>query len=147
MSKVQTKIKTDNSHFEEKVELRIESEADKGPVSLRGDNMKYLPSLNLKIFDIIDLDAYGSPVKQMSVVFRSGFQGIVHCTFIQAYFGGIDTRLLEALGYTENMVKKCPTLLYKNALDKMLSYLYIHDVESIIGYFNARKNYFYFVAK
>src|SRR4051812_32373644 len=46
-------------------------------VQLQGDNLKYLQSFDLSQFDIIDLDAWGSPVKQLEVIFKKKYKGIV----------------------------------------------------------------------
>lgn len=47
---------------------------------VRGDNMKTLSAMDVKRFDVIDLDAYGSPVEQIAFVLDRGFAGIVFAT-------------------------------------------------------------------
>lgn len=176
--------KTDNSFFQEKVILRLDSiesiekqkirvlecfagyghiwkavqkQCDKkiiitaiekrdipGKVYLKGDNMKYLSSLDLSHFDIIDLDAYGIPFFQLREVFKQNFSGIVHITSIQTGMGQLPTGMLKELGFTSEMIKQCPILICGDGLDRMQSYLSLNGVKQITGYFIDRKSYFYF---
>lgn len=124
--------------------LRIDKKGDKKGIYLKGDNVKFLMSLDLSKFDVIDLDAYGSPTKQLDIVFKSSFSGIVHCTFIQSGFGMLDSSILSANGFSPEMINKCPTLFCKNGLQKMQNYLSNKGVLRIYGYFIDRKNYFWF---
>lgn len=124
--------------------FRIDKKEDKKGVYMTGDNIKYLSSLDLSKFDIIDLDAYGSPFPQLEEVFSSSFQGVVHCTFIQTGMGRIDNGILLANGYTKEMIKKIPTLFSRNGINKFENYLSSKGVIEIFGYFLSRKNYLYF---
>jgi len=98
--------------------LRIDKKPDRKGAYLRGDNIKFLKSIDLEPFDIIDLDAYGLPTKQLSIIFDRGFSGFVHCTFIQSGFGMLDNTLLNSCGYTKEMISKCPTLFCRNGMEK-----------------------------
>ena len=40
-------------------------------ISLRGDNIKFLKSLDLNKYDIIDLDAWGCPANQLEKIGRA----------------------------------------------------------------------------
>lgn len=118
-------------------------------VQLQGDNVKLLLSLNLAEFDIIDLDSYGMPVKQLEIIFNKGYHGIVHCTFIQIVIagGGLSHKILRANGYTDTMFKKCPSLFNRNGTEKFLNYLALNGVKwvkivTIVAQNN--KNYLYF---
>src|SRR3954465_4124097 len=44
--------------------LRIDKKQNKRGIYLKGDNLKFLKSIDISGFDIIDLDAYGSPYNQ-----------------------------------------------------------------------------------
>jgi len=124
--------------------LKIELKNDKKGVYLKGDNSKFIPLFDYSIYDIIDFDAYGVPYFQLKTIFLKGFKGFVHVTFIQSGMGRLPNGMLEELGYTKNMLRKCSTLFSKNGMDKMEQYLSLHGVKNIIGYFIDRKNYFYF---
>jgi hypothetical protein len=175
-------LKTDNSYFNEKVQLRldcikgkkcisvldcfsgtgrlwqsvkskskvkilitqIEKEPGKNKMALPGDNLKYLKSIDLSKFDIIDLDAYGIPIAQLNILFDRNYKGIVIVTAIQSMLGSLPKKLLYELGYTKQMIDKIPTLFNRNGIDKLKNYLYLHSIQSIEGYFIDRKNYFYF---
>jgi hypothetical protein len=175
-------LKTDNSYFDEKVQLRldcikgnksisilecfagtgklwqsvkckskvkisiiqIEKEPGKNNMALPGDNLKYLKSIDLSKFDVIDLDAYGIPIAQLNILFSRNYKGIVIVTAIQSMLGCLPKKMLYELGYTKEMISKIPTLFNRNGIDKLKKYLYLHGVNHIEGYFIGRKNYFYF---
>lgn len=114
--------------------------------TLIGDNLKFLKEMDLTGFDIIDLDSYGSPSKQLSILAKKEYNGIIHCTFIQTMMGAIGFDVLSAYGYSKEMVSKCRTLFYKNGLDKILNFCSVKfGVKQFRIVTNERKNYFYFV--
>jgi hypothetical protein len=127
--------------------LRIDAKPDKKGVYLKGENTKFMASMDLAAFDIIDLDAYGSPFDQLELVFRSKFTGPVVCTFIQTMTGRLNTGFLEKLGYSSAMVKKCPSLFNSNGLAKMKAYLALQGVDKMLVFSQKRKNYFSFFRK
>lgn len=47
--------------------LKIEQKSKSG-IYLKGDNIKYLKTIKINEFDIIDLDAYGIPYKQLNII-------------------------------------------------------------------------------
>lgn len=118
---------------------------DYSTVNLRGDNMKFLKTMNLDTFDIIDLDAYGSPSNQLDILKSRGYKGIVHCTFIQTMFGSINKNILKINGYTPEMIKKCKSLFNKDGIDKILNYIALSfNIERVTIVTYQKKNYFYF---
>lgn len=123
--------------------LRIDIKNKKGSY-LKGDNVKFLPSLDLSKFDIIDLDSYGVPYPQLKILFDMKYKGIIHVTFIQSMFGSLPKRFLYELGFTKEMIDKIPSLFNQNGMGKMKDYLSGKGVRKIKGYFIDRKNYFYF---
>jgi hypothetical protein len=124
--------------------LRIDQKSDKVGIYLKGDNLKFIKSMDLSVYDIIDLDAYGSPFKQLEILCEKQYKGIVHCTFIQIGMGRIDDKLLIRLGYTKSMIDQAPTLFSRNGLVKFERYLALCGINIIKGFFIERKNYFYF---
>lgn len=113
-------------------------------VQLQGDNIKFIDSIDLSYFDVIDADAWGSPFIQVKKIFNSGFKGIVHCTFIQSMMGALSKDLLISLGYTEKMIKKIPSIFNKNGIDKFKEYLSRNGVKEIHIIQKNRKSYLYF---
>jgi hypothetical protein len=111
--------------------------------TLRGDNVKYLKGMNLDKYDIIDLDAYGVPFRQLEVIFRKKYRGILFVTFIQNIFGALPVRMLTKIGYTKNMIKKCPTLFNRNGIEKFKQYLAINDIKKVIIINKNNKKYIY----
>ena len=109
--------------------------------NLNGDNVKYLKGMDLKRFDLIDLDAYGIPFKQLEIIFNKGYRGILFITFIQSMFGALPAKMLNKLGYTKTMIKRCPTLFNKNGIDKFKKYLATKGIKKIIIISKKNKNY------
>ncbi len=125
--------------------LRMDVKTDRDGVYLKGDNRKFLTSIPLNDFDIIDLDAYGSPYDQLKIIFERGYKGLVHCTFIQSSMGGVNHEMLQELGYTKAMIKKCPTIFSKDGFKKICAYLYKHGVRNVQAVVVGRKSYFWFL--
>lgn len=115
--------------------------------TLRGDNIKYLKGMNLDKYDIIDLDDYGIPFRQLEIVFRKKYGGILFITFIQSIFGRLPVRMLEKIGYTRNMIKKCPTLFNRNGIEKFKQYLAINGIKKITTINKNNKKYIYIPLK
>ena len=114
-------------------------------IQLQGDNMKYISGFNLQEFDIIDLYAYGSPVKQLEIIFAKNYCGIIHCTFIQTMQGNLPKELLYANGYTDAMLKKIKSIFVRDGVDKFLNYLAIRGgVKKVNIISSNRKNYLWF---
>ncbi len=124
--------------------LKIEKESGKGGVYLKGDNIKFLGSLDLSDFDLIDLDAYGIPFEQLRILFDRGYRGIVHVTAIQSQMGMLPQRLLYENGFTKPMIKKTPTLFSRRGDQILFNYLAKRGVCSIRLFQKYRKKYFWF---
>ncbi len=117
-------------------------------IYLRGDNRKFLKSMDLSSFDVIDLDAYGIPFEQLEIVFDKARDGktshFVFVTFIQVMQGQLNKGLLNKLGYTNKMVEKIPTLFFRNVFQKFCNYLYFNGIRDIIYRNGGRKYYIFF---
>ncbi len=122
----------------------LDKREDKTSVYLKGDNLKYLKSMDLNRFDVIDLDSYGTPIKELEVVIDKGYKGIVHVTFIQSVMGKLPTKMLTDLGFTPAMLDKCPTLFSKNGFDKLCKWLKVKGLNDILYIQLKRKSYLYF---
>ncbi len=177
-----SKLQTENSHFEAKVQLRInhlpdgetlrvldafsadgkiwdeikrrtgrrilvlriEAKADKAGIYLKGDNTKYMARMDLKKYDIIDLDAFRIPYEQLQIIFRQDYTGIVFATMIQSMMGQLPQDMLKSIGYTKSMVKKCPSLFNRYGWKRITQYLASHNVKTIHRVSFERKNYICF---
>lgn len=90
----------------------IEKERGKSQFTvLEGDNMKFLPVIDLSNFDLIDLDAYGSVSKQLfSVLKNPTFNGCpVFITEITTFFGTIPSSATKLNG-VHHLYKKNKTV-------------------------------------
>ncbi len=117
---------------------------DKSHVQLKGDNIKYIAGMDLNKFDIIDLDAYGVPFKQLETIFKSGWHGLIYFTFIQSGMGQLNISMLNYLGFTNVMINKCKSLFNINGFDKFKSYLSLKGISNIYYINYERKYYGYF---
>ena len=128
--------------------LRIESRRDAKGVYLAGDNRKILPVINLERYDIIDLDAFGNPFEQLEIIFPRRIKPCRYfCTVIFQTIGKkVQKGLLEQLGYTPKMIKKCWTLCSNNPFEKFCNYLSLHKVKEVyaIRFNGGFKNYISF---
>jgi hypothetical protein len=91
--------------------LPIDKRKDISRFRLPGDNTRYLRTLDLAPFNVIDLDAYGIPFSQLETVFDRKWKGTVFVTFIQTMFGQLPSDLLAAVGFSDAQREKIPTLL------------------------------------
>ena len=115
-----------------------------GGFRLLGDNVKFLSGMNLDKFDVIDLDAFGIPFKQLRIVFASDFRGVVFATVIQSGMGRLPNAMLEALGYTAAMIDKTPTLFTRNGFEKFTAWMANNGVTKILVRESGRKHYIAF---
>lgn len=115
-----------------------------GGLYLKGDNLKFLKTLDLKIFDIIDLDSYGVPYEQLEIIFKKEYKGIIFVTFIQSQFGRLNNKLLIKLGYTKKMINKIPTLFSRNGFEKFKLYLKSCGISRIKSLNYNNKHYIFF---
>jgi hypothetical protein len=138
-SRIWNKIKS-----ESKKEIKVIGidKKDTANNSLKGDNVKYLKTLNLEKFDIIDLDAYGIPFDQLQAIFGKINNQTIFVTMIQSMYGGIPLALLKTVGITEVMYKKCPTLFRNKLYTIMQGYLQKNGVKSIYLVNKGDKKYF-----
>jgi hypothetical protein len=124
--------------------VAIDIRKDLNTPHLHGDNLKYLLAMDLNKFNAIDLDAYGTPVKQLEILFARNYTGQVYATFIQTMYGGLPTSMLTSIGFTETMVKKSPSLLYKRGWEYFLQWLALQGVTEVHHRSRDRKHYMAF---
>lgn len=124
---------------------KIDVEQKEDGFVLIGDNTKFLSSLPLEKYDVIDLDAYGVPYDQLKIIFDRNFKGIVFVTFIQSVLGTLPKKMLNDIGYTNAMVGKCPTLFAKNGYEKLCRWLYLNGIRHLTTRKHKRKCYVGFV--
>ena len=78
---------------------------------------------------------------------RNPFDAVVFVTAIQINMGGLPHGLLEAIGYTRSMIKKCPTLFASAGHEKLKNYLGKNGVSKIWRRSSGRKHYLCFELK
>lgn len=121
--------------------LSIDKERKKA-VMLHGDNVKYIKSLDLSKFDVIDLDAYGVPYRQLNEIFKKkAREKVVFITFIQSFYGGLPYGMLEKIGIPRSFVRKIPSIFFRNGWEKFKNYLANSDV-TMIKYINTGNKHY-----
>ena len=128
--------------------MRIDRKADRKGTYLKGDNIKYLASMDFSKFDVIDLDAYGVPFEQLEYLFKAArenkISAYVFVTFIQTAYGRLPYSLLRALGYSDAMFKKIPSLFNKDGFVKFQKYLSYQGLTEIYVRSKGGKYYIFF---
>lgn len=118
--------------------------------SLIGDNLKILDSLNLNKYDIIDLDAYGVPDKQIEKINNKiEKETIIFYTFINSVMGILPHSMLTKLGYNKKMLGKVNTIFSRKQHRKFLYFLSCLKIKGDVKWieFNNRKYYGIFKIK
>jgi len=126
--------------------LRMDIRADLEGIYLLGDNMKFLETMDLSAYDIIDVDAYGIPFEQLRVILPKAKGKKIFVTFIQSLLGTCPYDLLNFVGIPHGMIQKCPTLFGKKAWGIFKQYLAQNGVVTINHYAFGRKHYLAFTA-
>lgn len=111
---------------------------------LPGDNIDYLNSMDLEKYNVIDLDAYGIPAKQIITLIEKKYSGTVFVTFIQSIMGQMPHRLLMDIGFSKKMIEKIPTLFGKRGWDYFLEWLSKNGINKVTHRSNSRKHYLVF---
>lgn len=124
--------------------LPIDTRNDLTGLYLPGDNLGFLETLDLNQFNVIDLDAYGVPFRQLQILFERNYRGVVFATFIQSAMGMMPIALLEQAGFTRAMIARCPTVVSRNGWKYFLEYLAAKGIEQIYHRSHSRKHYLYF---
>lgn len=109
--------------------IRMDLKSDKPGVYLKGDNIKFLMGMDLKPFDVIDVDAYGVLYKQLQEIFRKNYKGIIFITYIQSVFGRLPKKMLNELNYSDRMIDKIPTLFNRDGIEKLKNWLSIYGIK------------------
>jgi len=128
--------------------IGIDKEAGKDSgLQLEGDNIKFIPTLDLSLYDVIDLDAYGIPYEILREIFKNGTAKAgtsIFATFILTLHGRLPIRMLEDLGYTKAMYQKATMLLCRHGFEKLMQYLGKWGIKSINYIQRDRKYYLHF---
>lgn len=111
---------------------------------LPGDNLDYLKSIDLSLYNVIDLDAYGVPTEQIITLFERKYSGTVFVTFIQSIMGQMPHKILIDIGFSKQMIEKIPTLFGKRGWDYFLEWLSKKGIKKITHRSNKRKHYLTF---
>lgn len=125
------------------VTLSIEKERGKNKRALTGDNAKFLPSLSPGDFDIIDIDAYGIPAKQIMWAAKGG--AIVIVTAILSIYGCIPFDLCKYYGIGKSIYKEIKTNVQKIVFDMIDGIFFDNGYTKKTGYNFGRKQYFYYI--
>jgi len=110
-----------------------------------GDNRKWLRGMTLSLFDIIDLDSYGVPFDQVSILFKRKYKGVVFFTFIQSVLGMIPGSLIRANGISYKSQRMVPTLFGQIGWQLWLDWLANNGVKRVYHMSSSRKHYGCFV--
>lgn len=126
---------------------RVGIDKEKRAGTVTGDNRKWLKGLNLSLYQVIDLDAYGVPFDQIKILFEYGYKGTVFFTFIQSVLGMIPSTLIRANGISREAQGLCPTLFGQIGWQLWLDWLANNGVKTVWHRSVNRKHYGCFVLR
>lgn len=111
---------------------------------IHDNNLKVLKHINIDNYNVIDLDAYGSPLEQMEIIFkRSEKSKIIIYTFCFYALSGIPLLMSEA----PRIQERCKTIMNQYFEEMFSSYLKKHGITEwydITFTGNIKKMYGYF---
>ena len=111
-----------------------------------GNSLQFIKKANLKKFDIIDLDSWGSPVKYLEILFKRKYKGIIHCTYCIPMSLNPDKILaVNHFKIDHKTILLAPSLFSRNIGQMIESYLIKNGIKAYFGLISANKNYFYFL--
>ena len=109
-----------------------------------GNNINFLRTKDISRFNIIDLDAWGSPVKQIEVLLKRKYNGYVIVTFISTIAINPDGILAESYGLTKGMVKESPAVVGGKTMDMFFDWLAKNGIKDIRVAGTDKKKYLWF---
>lgn len=128
--------------------LSIDVKNKTNQIHLIGDNRKFLSSMDLTQFDVIDVDAYGMPYDQLHMIFQRPHKPglVIFGTWMRTVIGRIPYQLLMRLGFSRRMIRKAEPLINRNGIEKFMGWLSLNGVTFVKtwSFRQYEKNYFYF---
>jgi hypothetical protein len=125
--------------------IGIDKKVVPGRIILQGDNEKFVRTMDLSNFDVLDFDAYGCPFPVMDAAFHNQTltQARMFFTFIRRMKGSMHKKMLFKLGYTESMYIKIKTLFSNNGFTHFINYLSLWGVKKVMYYKLQKGEYYY----
>ena len=112
---------------------RIDRERNKKGFYVRGENIRFLRSTDLDVYDVIDLDHYGVPFHQLEILFDHKYTSPVS-VFVTLNLVGIKPLhipMLLLIGYSRKMIDISRYLCSKNTEQKIFAYLNLRGVSEV----------------
>jgi hypothetical protein len=110
---------------------------------ISGDNSK-ITNINYDSFDIIDLDAYGTPDFLLFDILNKKYTGYVLVTSIKTAYGRPSKLICKQCGFNERFYEKSKSIFAPKDNSLLERFLASFGVKEITGYFLNEKSYFYF---
>lgn len=114
------------------------------------DNARVLEAIDLRAYNVLDMDAYGVPDRQIGVMFRNRtLQAGTRVVFtsITGAMNGTSLNLCKYYGLTR-IYQKAKTMVARQTDELFLGYLYDHGIKTMWGYIipgSMRKTYAWFI--
>lgn len=102
--------------------------------SIKADNRKVIPGLDLSIFQVIDCDSYGDPYEQLCLLFSNptlAIGMIIHFTFIRISLSHSRYGILDHIGISRTMASKMPSLFSRLEYQSFIEFLRKNGVEKV----------------
>lgn len=121
--------------------------------NIYGDNMKFIPSLDLGQFNVIDLDSYGVPVPQLNSIFENETLKPGTVILFTLIFNGVFrmNKCFQEYYNLNRISKKCSVILhctmkglfydflYRNGVRRVTQATYLDNYMKTYGFFVVEK--------
>jgi len=112
---------------------RLDRERGKKGFYVRGENLRFLKSTDLGVYDVIDFDHYGIPFHQLEILFEYEFTSRVE-VFVTIGIIGLcllHKKMLELIGYPKSMIETSRYVCSIGSEKKIFAYLNLRGVEVV----------------
>lgn len=120
--------------------LGVDKRPDLSDFHIHADNIDFLNSVDLSAFNVVDLDAYGIPARQIQTLYDRKYEGVVFVTFIQSMRGALPTVMMNGLSLGK-LYKQAPSVFTRHGWSLFKEWLQTLGVKKIVHRSRNRKHY------
>lgn len=125
--------------------IEIDKEKHSPHKVIYGDNEKIIPAINLREYDLIDVDAFGDSFHLIETINKRISKGtVIIYTQISVSMGGIHKSIINK-SLSWGMYKTCRSLFIKKYVEFFESALFSIGVRTVWQFNHGKKIYGYFI--
>lgn len=119
----------------------IDKRTDLSEMHWHGDNLAVIQSVDVSDYDVVDIDAYGTPAEHLMLLSQRQFQGVVFVTMIQEIAGRMPSAVMSAIGLPMAAQTLAPSLIARRGWEYYCEFLSTIGVRSLVHRSKGRKHY------